>query len=85
MSYASLREVAADVSWGPPCFAAAFTPAGRSSAQVVSGNGGSVRQGGHSRPRDVSVAMRSIDDTLGDLLYDQARALQHEVEDLTPV
>ena len=36
-------------------------------------------------PRDVSVAMRSIDDTLGDLLYDQARALQHEVEDLTPV
>jgi hypothetical protein len=35
-------------------------------------------------PRDVSVAMRSINDTLGDLLYDQARALQHEVEDLTP-
>jgi hypothetical protein len=31
-------------------------------------------------PRDVSVAMRSIDDTLGDLLYDQARALQHEME-----
>ena len=36
-------------------------------------------------PRDVSVAMRSIDDTLGDLLYDQARVLQHEIEDLTPV
>lgn len=29
-------------------------------------------------------AMRSIDDTLGDLLYDQERALQHEAEDLTP-
>ena len=36
-------------------------------------------------PRDVSVAMRSIDDTLGDLLYDQARVLQHETEDLTPI
>jgi hypothetical protein len=36
-------------------------------------------------PRDISVAMRSINDTLGDLLYDQARALQHEMEDLTPV
>jgi len=35
-------------------------------------------------PRDVAVAMRSIDDTLGDLLYDQERALQHEMEDLTP-
>jgi hypothetical protein len=34
--------------------------------------------------RDVTVAMRSIDDTLGDLLYDQERALQHEMEDLTP-
>ena len=34
--------------------------------------------------RDVTVAMRSIDHTLGDLLYDQERALQHEVEDLTP-
>ena len=34
--------------------------------------------------RDVTVAMRSIDGTLGDLLYDQERALQHETEDLTP-
>ena len=36
-------------------------------------------------PRDVTVAMRSIDDTLSDLLYDQERMLQHEIEDLTPV
>src|SRR5215213_3584328 len=35
--------------------------------------------------RDVAVAMRSIDETLGDLLYEQERALQHEFEDLTPV
>lgn len=35
--------------------------------------------------RDVTVAMRSIDDTLGDLLYDQERMLQHEIEDLTPL
>ena len=35
--------------------------------------------------REVAVAMRSIDDTLGDLLYDQERLLQHEIEDLTPV
>lgn len=34
--------------------------------------------------RDVTVAMRSIDDTLSDLLYDQERMLQHEIEDLTP-
>jgi hypothetical protein len=34
--------------------------------------------------RDVAVAMRSIDGTLGDLLYDQERVLQHEMEDLTP-
>ena len=34
--------------------------------------------------RDVAVAMRAIDGTLGDLLYDQERALQHETEDLTP-
>ena len=34
--------------------------------------------------RDVTVAMRSIDDTLGDLLYDQERMLQHEIEDNTP-
>ena len=34
--------------------------------------------------RDVTGAMRAIDDTLGDLLYDQERALQHEMEDLTP-
>ncbi len=36
-------------------------------------------------PRDVAVAMRSIDDTLSDLLYDQERRLQHEIEDLTPL
>ena len=35
--------------------------------------------------RDVTVAMRSIDRTLGDLLYEQERALQHKFEDLTPV
>ena len=35
--------------------------------------------------RDVTVAMPSIDDTLSDLLYDQERMLQHEIEDLTPV
>jgi hypothetical protein len=35
--------------------------------------------------RDVTVAMRSIDDTLSDLLYDQERMLQHEIEDLSPV
>lgn len=35
--------------------------------------------------RDVTVAMRSIDDTLADLLYDQERMLQHEIEDLSPV
>jgi hypothetical protein len=29
--------------------------------------------------------MRSIDDTLSDLLYDQERMLQHEIEDLSPV
>ena len=36
-------------------------------------------------PRDVTVAMRSIDDTLSDLLHDQERMLQHEIEDLTPL
>jgi hypothetical protein len=35
--------------------------------------------------RDVTVAMHSIDDTLSDLLYDQERMLQHEIEDLSPV
>ena len=35
--------------------------------------------------RDVTVAMLSIDDTLGDLLYDQERMLLHEIEDLTRV
>jgi hypothetical protein len=35
--------------------------------------------------RDVTVAMLSIDETLSDLLYDQERMLQHEIEDLTPV
>ena len=34
--------------------------------------------------REVAVAMRSIDDTLGDLLFDQERMLQHEIEDNTP-
>jgi hypothetical protein len=34
--------------------------------------------------REVTVAMGSIDDTLGDLLYDQERLLQHEIEDNTP-
>ena len=34
--------------------------------------------------REVTVAMRSVDDTLGDLLYDQERLLQHEIEDNTP-
>ena len=34
--------------------------------------------------RDVAVAMRSIDGTLGDLLHDQEHALQHEREDLPP-
>ena len=34
--------------------------------------------------RDVTVAMRSIDDTLSDLLYDQERMLQHEIEVLSP-
>ena len=29
--------------------------------------------------------MLSIDDTLSDLLYDQERMLQHEIEDLTPI
>jgi hypothetical protein len=33
--------------------------------------------------RDVTTAMLSID--LSDLLYDQERMLQHEIEDLTPV
>jgi hypothetical protein len=36
-------------------------------------------------PRDVTVAMLSVDDTLSDLLYDQDRMLQHEIEHLTPV
>jgi hypothetical protein len=35
--------------------------------------------------RDVTAAMLSIDDTLSDLLYDQERMLQHEIEDLSPV
>jgi hypothetical protein len=35
--------------------------------------------------RDVTAAMLSIDDTLSDLLYDQERMFQHEIEDLTPV
>src|SRR5580704_14887644 len=35
--------------------------------------------------RDVTAAMLSIDDTLSDLLYDQERVLQHEIEDLSPV
>ena len=35
--------------------------------------------------RDVAVTMRAIEHALIDLLSDQERALQHEVEDLTPV
>jgi hypothetical protein len=35
--------------------------------------------------RDVTAAMHSVDDTLGDLLFDQERMLQHEIEDLTPL
>ena len=35
--------------------------------------------------RDVTAAMLSIDDTLSDLLYDQKRMLEHEIEDLSPV
>ena len=35
--------------------------------------------------RDVTVAMHSIDDTVSDLLYDQERMLQDEIEDLSPV
>ena len=35
--------------------------------------------------QDVTVAMRSIDDTLGDLLYDRERLLQHAIEDGDPV
>jgi hypothetical protein len=35
-------------------------------------------------PQDVAVAMRSIDDTLGDLLYERRRLLEHEIEDGLP-
>jgi hypothetical protein len=35
--------------------------------------------------RDVTAAMLSMDDTLSDLLYDQERMLQHEIENLSPV
>ncbi len=41
--------------------------------------------GNSATVRDVTVAMCSIDDTLSDLLYDQERMLQHEIEDLSPV
>ncbi|SEP19195.1 hypothetical protein SAMN02990966_04377 [Rhodospirillales bacterium URHD0017] len=34
---------------------------------------------------DVTVAMRAIEHALVDLLSDQERGLQHEMEDLTPV
>jgi hypothetical protein len=34
--------------------------------------------------RDVAVALRAIDGTLGDLLHDQERVLQYEMADLTP-
>jgi hypothetical protein len=37
------------------------------------------------RTRSRQAAMLSIDDTLSDLLYDEERMLQHEVEDLSPV
>lgn len=33
--------------------------------------------------RDVAVAMRSVNHMLGDLLYEQERALQHEMADFT--
>ena len=36
-------------------------------------------------PQDVAVAMRSIDDTLGDLLYERRRLIEHEIEDGDPV
>jgi hypothetical protein len=36
-------------------------------------------------PQDVAVAMRSIDDTLGDLLYERRRLIEHEIEDGNPV
>jgi len=36
-------------------------------------------------PQDVAVAMRSIDDTLGDLLYERRRLLEHDIEDGDPV
>jgi hypothetical protein len=35
--------------------------------------------------RDATVAMRAIEHALVDLLSDQEHALQHELEDLTPV
>jgi hypothetical protein len=35
--------------------------------------------------REVTAAMLSIDDTVSDLLDDQERMLQHEIEDLSPV
>lgn len=34
--------------------------------------------------RDVERAMLSIDDTLGDLLYDIRRGYEHEIEDVEP-
>ena len=34
--------------------------------------------------QDVTVAMRSIDDTLDDLLYERERLLQHAIEDGDP-
>lgn len=34
---------------------------------------------------EVTRAMLSVDDTIGDLTYERERALQHEVEDQEPV
>ncbi len=40
----------------------------------------------HSVPtREVTLAMLSVDDTLGDLLYDIERGLTHEIEGEDPV
>lgn len=34
---------------------------------------------------EVTTAMLSVDDTIGDLIYERERALQHEVEGQDPV
>lgn len=35
--------------------------------------------------REVTQAMLSVDDTIGDLVYDRERALQRELEDQDPI